>query len=336
MKDNWKEACIRQHDRDFFYRELDSFVPDRVYDAHLHLWNPDHFIVSQPTVPKTLGYEEYIDCLDILHPGRTLSALFVPWPYPAKDGPSDNKNHCRRANEWVGKQVAKDPKCRGLFSNKPGDDPEWLRQEVKRLGLHGLKCYHTWASVPTTWEADIPDYLPEEHVRVAHQEGWVILLHMVKTRAVADPSNIHWIRYYCEKYPGMKLILAHSARGHQPSHNFEGLPKLRGLNNLYFEASSICEPTAHQMVLRLFGHERFLYGTDFTGESGRSVGVSDSFLWLFDNSPVWKEKHTTIEPVLVCLEVLRALKWACWAEHVKEGEIEDIFWNNAVDLLEIG
>ena len=127
----------------------------------------------------------------------------------------------------------------------PGDDPEWVRQEVRRLGLHGLKCYHTFANSQPTWEADIPEYLPEPIVRVAHEEGLVILLHMVKSQAVADPSNIHWISHYCKTYPNMKLILAHSARGHNPRHNLDGLGQLTGFDNLWFDTSAICEPMSH-------------------------------------------------------------------------------------------
>ncbi len=130
---------------------------------------------------------------------------------------------------------------------KPDDDPEWVRQVAKRLGLSGLKCYHlqaprhpSWEEGRPTWDADICDYLPESLVRVADDEGWVITLHPVKRRAAADPANIHWIRRYCETFPNMKLILAHSARGFQPAHNLEGLSRLEGLENLYFDCSVNC------------------------------------------------------------------------------------------------
>lgn len=29
---------LRDEDREFFHRELDSFVPGKVYDVHAHLW----------------------------------------------------------------------------------------------------------------------------------------------------------------------------------------------------------------------------------------------------------------------------------------------------------
>jgi glutamate-1-semialdehyde 2,1-aminomutase len=172
---------------------------------------------------------------------------------------------------------------------------------------------------------------------MAHEEVLVITLHMVKSRAVADESNIHWIRHYCQTYPNMKLILAHSARGFQPAHNWEGLPKLKGLENLYFDTSANCESAAHAAILKIIGHDKLMYGSDWhiSHWRGRSLAASDSFLWLYESTPVWGEKHARVDPVLVGLEHLRSLKWACWSVGLKDSQVEDIFWNNAAKLLGI-
>ncbi|OPX24997.1 MAG: hypothetical protein B1H02_02340 [Candidatus Latescibacteria bacterium 4484_107] len=328
MGENEHAELIRDEDRDFFECELTSFVPDRVFDAHCHLWHPDHREMDIPDVPRIAGAQEYRSLMEALCPGRRIAELFIPWPGEKR----------RLANEWTAKEVRAERTSRGVFFVKSDDDPEWVRQEVRRLGLHGLKCYHVTANVTPTWEADIPDYLPEPLVRVADEEGWVITLHMVKSRAVADPKNIYWIRHYCETYPNMKLILAHSARGFQPAHNLEGLPKLTGLDNLYFDCSANCEPIAHQAILRIIGHKKLLFGTDcpVCFYRGRSLGVADTFLWLYEDTPVWGEKHMQIKPVLIGLEHLRSLKWACWSERLSDRAVEDIFWNNAADLLGIG
>ncbi len=173
---------------------------------------------------------------------------------------------------------------------------------------------------------------------VGDQEGCVVTLHMVRSRSAADPGNIHWIREYCRRYPNLTLILAHSARGFQPAHNLEGLPQLRGLDNLYFDTSANCEPIAHQAILRILGHRHLMYGTDFPVSHlrGRSLGASDSFLWLYAETPVWGEKHARIDPVLIGLEHLRSLEWACWSERLGDGAVEDIFWNNAARLFGLG
>ena len=313
------------YEREFFASQLDSFLPDRVFDAHTHLWRKEFVEWSVPGGPDDVGYPEHCELMQDLHPGRHTAGLFLPSVALGGDG------SFRRQNEWVAQAVAAASDCRGMFFVRPEDDPEWVRQEVKRLGLHGLKCYHTMASVKPTWEAEIPDYLPEPLVKVAGEESWAITLHMVKSRAAADPGNIHWIRHYCETYPNMRLILAHSARGFQPAHNLEGLPQLAGLDNLYCDTSVNCEPMAHQAIIRFLGHDKLMYGTDLPvcHGRGRSVGVADTFLWrrgaaglggeapdhpaagdrpgapallkwacwLGEETPVWEEKHQTIQPL---------------------------------------
>ena len=322
-------SLLQPEDREFFERELATFLPDRVFDAHTHLWRQEFIPWSVEGAPPDIGYDEYIQSMQDLHPGRKAGALFLPAVTP------DETGSFAAQNEWVAQHAAASSYCRGLFFIRPDDDPEWVRQEVRRLGLHGLKCYHSMAPVKPTWEALIPDFLPEQLVRVAHQEGWVITLHMVRTRAAADPENVHWIRRYCEQYPDMRLILAHSARGFQPAHNMDGLPQLTGLDNLYFDTSANCEPIAHQAILRYCGHQKLMYGTDLPvcHERGRSLGAADTFLWLGKDSPAWEEVHMTIKPVLLGLEHLRSVKWACWAERLSDSAVEDIFWNNAARLF---
>ncbi len=278
-------------------------------------------------LPVTVGYDQYCKAMESIHPGTEVAALYIPSP--------NRPEQMQLSNEWISEQIRDHPACRGEFFVRPTDDPEWVREQVRKLGLHGFKCYHTHAPVNPTWEADISDYLPEPMAKVAHEEGLVITLHMVKSRAAADPSNIHWIRHYCETYPNMKMILAHSARGFQPSHNLEGLPHLTGLDNLYFDSSVNCEPITHEAIIRLFGHQRFMYRSDFpvSHSRGRSLGVGDTFLWLYEETPVWEEKHLTIQPIAVGLEHLRSIKWACWSLQLGDGAVEDIFWNNAAQLL---
>jgi len=323
------ESHVRDTDREFFERELASFVPDRIYDAHCHLWHSNQYKVQMPGVPADVGYEEYRELIDCLHPGRPVDALFIPMPADVEG--------MQRANAWIGEQAAKSPGSRGIFFVRPDDDPEWVREQVNRHNLNGLKCYHTMAAVDPTWEADIEDFLPEPLVKVAHEEGWVITLHMVKSRAVAHPANIACIRRYCETYPDMKLILAHSARGFQPAHNLEGLPHLTGLDNLYFDTSANCEPMAHESIIRIIGHKKLMYGSDFMVSHfrGKSLGAADSFLWLYEDSPIWGEKHLKVDPVLVGLEHIRSLKWACWSARLSDTAVEDIFFNNAAELLSV-
>ena len=80
-----------------------------------------------------------------------------------------------------------------------------------------------------------------------------------------------------------------------------------------------------------------MYGSDFPVSHlrGRSLCAADSFLWLYEDTPVWGEKYGRVDPVLVGLEQLRSLKWACWSERLTDSQVEDVFWNNAAALFNV-
>ena len=80
-----------------------------------------------------------------------------------------------------------------------------------------------------------------------------------------------------------------------------------------------------------------MYGTDLPISywRGRSLSAADSFVWLYEETPVWGEKHLKIAPVLIGLESLRSIKWACWSERLSDRAVEDIFYNNAARLFGI-
>ena len=118
---------------------------------------------------------------------------------------------------------------------------------VQTKGVVGLKCYHCFAypdeagssDEPTacrrpTFEADIGEYLPDHLCEVASELGLTVTLHMVKARGLSDPANQRDIRRICEAYPGLRLILAHAARGFNQHHTIEalGLGALKGLDNV--------------------------------------------------------------------------------------------------------
>ena len=324
-------AHASEADRELFDRELDSFVPDMICDAHMHLW-------AKTQLPPT-GWEAFRqveeDVIDLavyrqrmaeLLPGRRVAGgLILPGAVAATGAQLVSQN------ELVSSQVAADKGWRGAMLVSPEMDPEYVRAEVRRLQLSGLKCYHVRSGKAITWDAEIPDYLPEAQVKVADEERLCITLHMVKARAVADSSNQHWIRTYCETYPGMQLILAHAARGFNPYHTIQGLVALRGLPNLWCDMSAVTDVGACEAIIELLGHDRLLYGTDFPVSHlrGRCVAVGDSFVWLYDDTLNWDTiSFQQVRPVLVGLESLRVLKQAAWHQRLTDSQVEDIFSYN--------
>lgn len=323
---------VNEHDREFFARELDSFLPRRIFDAHCHLYRRVDFHAATPALPASgpdvVDWACFVRHMADVTPGREYSALAFPYPAQGLDFAG--------ANRFLAAEMAAHPRVlRGQMIVEPSMDPEFIRETVQRRGFVGLKCYHLFAATHPTFEAAVEAYLPEEQVRVAHELGLTITLHMVRARAIADPVNQESIARLARKYPNARWILAHAARGFNPHHTVEGIGALKGLGNIWCDTSAVTEAGAFEAIVRTLGMDRLLYGADFpvTHLRGRCVAIGDSFLWLTpDNTNFGSAAHASVEPVLIQLESLRALKHACWNLRLSDLDIERLFWSNAASL----
>jgi glutamate-1-semialdehyde 2,1-aminomutase len=329
-----KDWIVTDRDRELFERELSSFVPSVVFDAHAHWYRADHFPSGSapPLVqsgPAVAGSAAYDDAMQQIFPNHRIEGLFFPFPHVQVD--------VTGANEFLHQQLQGRPGSRGQMLITPSQDPEFIRATVRRYGFVGLKCYHVYSSHRSTFESPIEAFLPESHVRIAHEEGLSITLHLVRPRALADEANQAAIRRCCGRYPDMRLILAHAARGFNPHHTILGISGLRGLQNVWFDTSGVTDSGAIEAIVRTMGHERVLYGSDFpvSHQRGRCVALGDSFLWISADNTQLEVPYGELELALVGHESLRTLKIAVMSLGLTDSQVEDIFHGNATRLFDL-
>ncbi len=322
---------ITAADQDFFAGHLETFVPANVFDAHCHLYRHSDLAAPLPALvaagPRIADWTSLVRHMDAIIPRRSYSGLAFPYPAVGAD--------FQGANQFLAEEIARHGRLRGEMMIEPAMDPEFIRENVRRCRFSGLKCYHLFSRSKPTFESPIEDYLPEEQIRIAHEERLAITLHMVRARALADPVNHQYIARMARKYPGSRWILAHAARGFNPYHTVEGIEALEGIGNIWCDTSAVTEPGAFEAIVRTLGIDRLLYGSDFpvTHLRGRCVAIGDSFLWLSAENTNFAARHAPVKPVLVLLESLRALKQACWNLRLSDSHVEKIFHGNAAQLL---
>lgn len=334
MEMTWE---LRERDREVFARELDSFVPPRLFDAHCHLYRASFWPDPRPAYvqagPPDVTLGVYREQMAWIVPGREVHGLHMA--YPAR---GLSPQAVTAGNEWVAQQAAADPLERAHLMVTPELDPEFVRQEGRRLGMCGLKVYAAFAPREDYYRAELPEYLPEPFVQVCHEEGWSVTLHLVRSRGIADASNQRWIRQYCQAYPDMQLILDHCARGFNPYHVLEGLPSLADLPNLWLDTSAVCNAAALEAAFDLIGPQRLMYGSDFCVSHlrGTNYPVGDTFMWAYETdgppAPVYADGF---EWPPVGIEHLRAAKTACRLAKLSDAQVEDFFWGNAARLLHL-
>lgn len=239
-------ATVDDYDLDLWNRQLRDFVPPDSFDAHAHLWRVADLGSPTPPLaasgPAEVTRAVYDKRLSMWMPNRCpTGGLFFPYPTQALDVDA--------ANRHLADEMKSDPQSRGLMIITPRQDPAAVERQVIDDRFVGFKVYHLFADRSDTLFAPTEEFLPEWTWELADQRGLVIMLHMVLPRALAETENQQYIREHCLRYRGAKLILAHAARGFCGKHTVEGIDALRGLENVYFDTSAVCEAEAFEAIL---------------------------------------------------------------------------------------
>jgi glutamate-1-semialdehyde 2,1-aminomutase len=318
-----------EHDRELFEKHLASFVPPDAFDAHAH-WYDMRIFAPNASADEFdggpwVGHQRYESAVSGWMAEKCPhSGLFFPMPARGLD--------VATANTKILEETRRHADSRCLLMITPLCDPADVKRQVRDRAVAGFKVYHLFAARPDTVNAAPQEFIPEWAWELADRNGLCIMLHIVMQRSLAEPQNQQYIRQNCMRYPNARLILAHAGRGFCGRHTVEGIDSLRGLGNLYFDTSVACEPEAMQAIIATFGTRRLMFGTDFplSESHARAVNLGDGFHWLYE--------HELAQPgsgkcTLAGIESLLALKQACHALHLNDGDVERIFRTNALDVL---
>jgi glutamate-1-semialdehyde 2,1-aminomutase len=313
--------------------ELQAHLPPAVFDSHAHLFRrklfTPPFANAMSICPDTTTVDVWRGEMEqLIGVGRLTGGLFTPAPFVAVKDIADE-------NRWLLDMLATQQNCKGLALVAPEMSPADMQPYLAHPAFAGFKPYHTYSSEKPTYYASLSSYLPEWVWRMADEHGLVILLHMVKSGALADPDNQHQIRTMCLRYPNAKLVLAHAARGFHAPNTVKGLAALHGLQNVWFDVSAICESTAIKAILDDFGPRRLMWGSDFPVAimRGKAITLGDGFLWLYGDTLDWPSVSPAVEITRIGLESLGALLQAITDCSYNEQDKQDIFCDNGLRLL---
>ncbi len=318
---------ITPADRDLFETELADFMPSNAFDAHAHCYDLRHLQVKADR--SEIGREAMLASMRRWMGEQAMDeGLYFGYPVPGID--------CAAENEFVAGEFKAHPGCRGLMLIRPDDNPAETEATLLRDGFSGFKVYHVFADRRDTFNAEQGEFLPEWAWELAHRHGLWITMHMVLPKALSDPRNLEFVQTQCRRYPNARFVLAHAGRGFNAGHTVDAVDRLRGVDNVFFDTSAICEPAALEAIIRATGTTRLMYGSDFPVSElrGTALSVGGGFFWLYSHSLNW-EAWPHAEPTLVGIESLLALKQASLTMALNDGDLDRIFGRNARQLLGI-
>jgi glutamate-1-semialdehyde 2,1-aminomutase len=329
LPDPWQANAT---DRDLLV-EMSDILPDRVLDAHAHLYRvadlgltADHWLRQGPEAAGVAAWREGVGAL--VGRERLAGGLFIA--FPAASGDMD------AANAWVIQEAESFPSGAASIVVSPASDPAAIERLIEEHPVvKGLKPYHVFSPRQPTFQARLADYMPAWAWDLAARRGLAVTLHLVRDSALADPENLREVREAAGRHPGAAIILAHAGRGFHAPNTVAGVAALTDLDNLYFDASAICEAAPLLAILDGFGPRRLMYGSDFPVNHlrQRAVTVGKDFAWVSPARADACSSAPVCRPALVGVESLRALREAARLFGLNRADLEDVFHDNAARLL---
>ncbi len=326
-------------DRRIWDDELEEFVPQRVFDVHTHIYRwafnlaPDKNSSPYHAFAGTTWSEatrELADAVDAeLMPGREVHRLAFPFPFPH---PCDFE----ASNRFVAEQTRKDAASAGLMLVHPGMTAEHAEERIHSLGLIGFKPYRFYSSSGDATDCRLTDFMPEHLIAVADRHGLIVMMHLAKRDAIADPDNVRDVLRLSEKYPGTKWILAHCARSYSAWAIERAAKQLRGLPNVWYDTSSVCEADAFDALYTGVGTDRVMYGSDDLPVGvlrGKYVAFGHAWAFLSETNHSLNLSHCDGRMTFTRYEQLRAMRRAAVRLGMTRGQTEALFHNTAAGLV---
>lgn len=330
-------------DSHVFRNELDAFLPDFIYDVHVHL-----SLAEQRTplpeerlreswaseAPHDLSLEQLPGVQAAFFPGRTVRTLAFTHPAPEQDIEAGNAYVARGIAEGV---------CDGLMVVRPEYSEEYVRQQLKECGFAGFKPYPGLVGTRAD-DISIDDFLPPHQQKIADELGLVVMLHIGRRERLRDPRNIRELHELVERNPNMRLVIAHIGRAYTLSYGEPGLQGIRDLReapNVYLDFAMHINGDVMALALDTFGPGKLLYGSDLPVclMRGMREHHGDEYINFSDGDYLWNTPDKRKSPeeearyTLFIYEELKEFKKAAKSVGLTAPEIADIMGNTAAGLV---
>jgi glutamate-1-semialdehyde 2,1-aminomutase len=332
--------ALNDVDRRIWDEELDGYVPQDVFDVHTHLYHWEHFrdpnrdaSPYRPLLGETWpeASRSLADTVDgILMPGRRVHRLAFPFPFP---------RHCDfdAANAFVAEELRDDPRSAGLLLVHPSMTADAVEEQVLSYRFLGFKPYRFYSTSGDAVECDITDFMPAHQLEIANRHGLIVMMHLARKEAIADPRNQRELISLSERFPNVRWILAHCARGYSDWAINGAAPVLRELPNAWYDTSSVCESDAILALLRTVGPERVMYGSDDIPVGvlrGKYVTFGYAWAYLGEHNHSLDLSHCEGRMTFTRYEQLRAMRRAADALGLSEAHHRMMFHDTAVGLID--
>lgn len=339
---------VTDYDKSVYENELKDFLPDKMIDIHCHIWTKelrkknapdyDERAVKWPSlVAEDNSIEDLQETYRLMFPDKQVTPLIFT---------STNRESAPALNNYV-LESARKTGYPALYYTLPTQSGEEIEQKIKEGGFLGIKSYLSLS----------PDYLPEAEIRIFdffphHQLAvinklkGIVMLHVPRNGRLKDPVNLAQILEIKEKYPDIKLIIAHIGRAYHTNDVGDAFKVLSAAPDLMFDfCANTCE-FAMTKLLESFGPYHAMFGSDFPilRMRMRRIEENNTYINLIppglygDPSQDKHLREVSAEEgeklTFFMYEEIRSFKRAATKLGLTAKDVERCFYGNAKDLID--
>ena len=333
--------AYNEYDKLVYETELKDFLPDEFIDFHTHVDKKglepygSHNGGSSWTdliAKDDRGVEELLKSYRKLFPDKKVTPLIF----------GGCLLDIAKTNDYVSEKRI-EYNLPSLYRTDYAMDPDKLEEDIKKRGFLGIKPYLSNCPpyIPAN-ETRIFDFLPHEHLEVCDRNGLIVMLHIPRAGRFKDPVNLYQLKEIEEKYPNLKLIIAHIGRAYAKEDIGNAFNIVGKGKNTYFDfTANVCDD-AIKACIEAVGSEKLIFGSDLPIAIMRMYRVVENGVYYnivpkghygdVDGEPHMRQAEG--EDITVMMyEQIRALKRVAIDMKLSDKDVENIMNSNAKKLI---
>ena len=326
-------------------KELKDWVPEKIFDAHVHLGpaeavgeiSPERLKIPLTTFTN-LRLEELTAWYEKLYCTKKVEGL-IAFPFPLREV------NLEVANRYIVNIMQKRPEIKGFILSDPKDTKTTVKQFREALKdkvrFYGVKPYFDLLG-KSNYETTMPEFIPRDLLEFMDAEGLILMLHTSGT-GMGERANQEFVISIAQDFPRIRIVLAHFGRYLKVQH-FSAFLQSGVLDypSIFLGMSSVTQTEIYAMALSrrrlwpriLFGSDipfGLITGVEFYGGETPTFITREHYPW--SSAECSGRKNLTYNTY----HVIKALKDALENLNLDEEEVEklktDIFFRNAKSNL---